>query len=594
MRLGWWLHMPAAKSPRRGRAQRGLSSALALLALPLVSLPPAVAATADGRLRLLFDDYYQIDRTGHAFSQGVALKAADRSLSNFYYPEANGIPNGTFVTTQSIADKFQVSISQQPIDEALLRSADVYMLVCPLKPEAGGRAALTEKEGALLEDFVARGGRLVLILNSISSSGKTNFDLPGVNGIARRFGVEFQTEETGTLSVPIARDHPLFDEASSVIYGNGTTLRILPSADPATLAVLNDPREKSAHAPVAVLASFKKGKVLLLGDSGTIGNAHMFRSDLDHAKAVREMFYGLLPDGPAPAYGWKPGQRMKVRIKHEQVISGYPYGNRLLTLLKAEGSEVLQTEARLLDLDSSPDKKAAAEKSRYVSTFLRKEVSLHLSIGTFDGRAYAATWKTEAGESLASRILPKGRVLELSATGKDLTAWQWAIDSELLCAPLKPYAKPGESWEAQGLSALPHAQLSPVPTMIQSPSTFRFEGEASSDGKACYLFTRTTVLNLGQAPLRDFVGAESVTALEADGIKVLAGGQYAVTRYWISRDTLLPVRTETRISSGIWYKDAKFPDRYEGTHDWRNFENWKEINFVATLGRLITADFESE
>src|SRR5690606_15732383 len=120
------------------------------------------------RHRLLFDDYYQIDRGSAAFSQGVALDGANRGLTNHYSPEVNALPNGTFAFAQAISSRFRVELSQQPISDALLGSTQAYMLVSPVKKESGGRADLTLREADLLEAFVARGGMLVLVLNSHS------------------------------------------------------------------------------------------------------------------------------------------------------------------------------------------------------------------------------------------------------------------------------------------------------------------------------------------------------------------------------------------------------------------------------------------
>ena len=61
--------------------------------------------------RLLFDDYYQHPRDNTQYGQGVARGDAElRGLSNFYAPGATGIPNGTFVFAELIADKFTTEL----------------------------------------------------------------------------------------------------------------------------------------------------------------------------------------------------------------------------------------------------------------------------------------------------------------------------------------------------------------------------------------------------------------------------------------------------------------------------------------------------
>ncbi|MEJ1972475.1 MAG: hypothetical protein WDM96_08490 [Lacunisphaera sp.] len=132
------------------------------------------------------------------------------------------------------------------------------------------------------------------------------------------------TPQTDTISIPISEEHPVFaGAADNIIFGNGTTLEVLPTAEPAT-QVLLESHSPRAPGPVAVLATYKKGRVLLFGDAGTFGNAHLFRSDIGQLSALRQMMDGLLPDGPAPRYGWKEGTKLRVTLKQEQIISGYP------------------------------------------------------------------------------------------------------------------------------------------------------------------------------------------------------------------------------------------------------------------------------
>jgi len=583
---------------RRAVWKRPGLAALLLLSAP--SLHPAgdpagASAATSARRKILFDDYYQNRRTESLFTEGVPLNAADRSLSNFYSPIANAIPNGTFVFAGLIGDKFDTGISDQPISPGLLRTADAYLLICPIKPESGRRAALSERDADALEAFVANGGMLGLILNSLPPDpNKSGFDVAGMNRVARRFGLEFLSQETGTVLIPVAKDHPLFDGVRGVIYGNGTTIRLLPSADPKLIVLLRDPRE-GAHDPVGVITPFGKGKVLAFGDSGTLGNAHAFRNDTDQATALREMVLGLLPDGPAPAYGWKKGTRLRIRLQQEQIFSCYPKGNRLFNLPAAEGTRMIVSGVRALDLSSAPDKNAASDLGGYASAVLQRKASFLMEIGANDGRAFAATWRSESGESSDFRILPKGDIVDAALPqGAGLREWQWVLENEVICSPLKAYAQPGEVWHGGGRAPLPHAQLAPVPTLAEAPSTFRFDGETPYQGKPCFLFTRTVFLTAEKWNVRDVVSPEFASECGPGQIELTAGGLYAVTHFWVSRDTLLPVHTEMRISSSLWWKDEKFPDSYSGTHDWKNHENWAEINFVGTFGRLLTADFENE
>ncbi len=560
------------------------------MVLLLAILAPAARA-GDARARLLFDEYYQIDAGAAAFSQGVALDGANRGLTNHYSPGVNALPNGTFTFAHAIADRFRVEPAREPISEALLQSTDAYMLVSPVKPEFGGRAALTPREADLLAAFVHRGGMLVLVLNSYAPQ-RNPLDWEGVNRIAARFGVEFLRETTGTLSVPVPPDDPVFDGVDALIYGNGTTLRLAPSAGTPRL-IIRDPRDGD-HAPIGVVVNHGQGRVLAFGDGGTFGNAHFFRADLQHAQAVRQMMEALLPDGPFPAYGWRAGQRLAVRLTHEQTISGYPHRNRLLSLPLATDSRSIVAESRDLDLSGFADREERRSMARYLTSLNRASASATLTIGAVrpDGRSHAAEWHAGDGsEPLRARLLPGGRTVDAAPSTSSLAAWQWALGGELLLGSLRPWARPGDAWPVDALAALPHAQLHPVPTLRPATGTLRFEGEVERDGVPCFLFTRTLTLDGRDGPLADFVLPETAARLGRGEIDLLSWGTMVVTHYWIRRDTGLPVRTELRASGALWWFDRDFPRRYEGSHDWRNFETWNEVNFVATFGRLLVADF---
>jgi len=276
---------------------------------------------------LLFDDYYQKPRTGD-FTQGVSLNPDNRHLSNFYLPEANAIPNGTFVLSRFIAEDFTLQISNKPISKELLHNVGAYMMICPVKKEGGGRSDITTKEAEILKDFVAQGGILILAFNSVRDPIKINFNLPGINLIAEQFGLRFEAESTRSLLIPINRTNPVFRNVRNIIYGGGTIINHFPVPD-AIPEVLLESNNPEVGGPVIVRVRYLKGTVLALGDAGTLGNAHALRNETDQYKALQQLFHNLLPDGPFPKYRWKDGLRMKVTMHQQQIMSGYPEDIRL-------------------------------------------------------------------------------------------------------------------------------------------------------------------------------------------------------------------------------------------------------------------------
>ena len=135
------------------------SGVVAFLAATLLVGSISAQPSEQQPLRLFFDDYHHKPRPEGQFGQGIARGDIElRNLSSFYSPEANAIPNGTFVISNLIADKYDVWITQQPISREMLSEADAYMLFCPIKEEDGGRANLTVEDAIVLDEFVSRGG----------------------------------------------------------------------------------------------------------------------------------------------------------------------------------------------------------------------------------------------------------------------------------------------------------------------------------------------------------------------------------------------------------------------------------------------------
>lgn len=548
----------------------------------------AAAATAGEPLRLLFDDYYQKPRDDARYGQGVARGDAElRGLSNFYHPDATAIPNGTFVLRHLLAEHFRTEISREPISAELLAGTDAYLLACPVRASHGGRADLGETEADRLEQFVAEGGRLVVVANSTPDPAKSGFDWEGMNTVAERFGLRFAAAQTETILIPIPADDPHFDGPGAMIFGNGTTIEILPAAEGRAEVWLDNTREE-APGPVAVMVRHGQGKVLLFGDAGTLGNAHAFRGDVGHARAVRELMFGLLDDGPAPRYGWHEGQRFAVDVQQEQILSGYPEFMEVFKLPQPAGTEVFTSGMRLIDLQSSGAN--AAGSKDFVSAVSRHEANFALTVGSSAGGGYALIWQDDAG-TLASTVLGSGRQVQAAMPRSEtLAEWQGSLLHELLLAPLRTYAQVDDQWEARHLVRLPNLQLGLAARWEEAMVETTFVGEEERGGRACYVFAQTVLMEEPGWTVADLVEPAFAPRFTSS-LAVQAGGQLVAARYWIDRDTLLPVRSELQVSAALWWQDERFPASYIGTHDSKNYENWETTNFVATYGRVLTAEF---
>jgi len=541
--------------------------------------------------RLLFDDYYQHPRDNPLFAQGVARGDADlRGLSNFYAPDATGIPNGTFVWAELMADRFTTEISRQPISAELLEGVGAYVLVCPVRESFGGRADLTSREADVLEAFVSRGGGLLLVANSISNPAQSGLDLAGLNEIGRRFGAQFVPSQTDTISVPIARDHPVFDGVSDIIFGNGALIEIADEAAERSTVLMTSHREGAAG-PVAVLIEYGEGRVILLGDAGTLGNAHAFRGDTGHAEGLRQMMFALLPDGPMPRYAWREGISLRVNLREEQVISGYPEFMDVFRLPHPEGTKVFSSGMRQIDLEAAGGDARAAQSKDFVSVVAERSVRTVFDITAPEGEGWRANWR-HGQAAVALPLQPNGRFgpPSLGRAG-ELSEWLPVLLHEIIAAPLRAHAKPGDDWPTQSSVRLPHLQLSPLAPYRETPVQVQFVGEVDYQGEPCFYFKTVGQVGGDDWRLADLVDPAFAPQIRSRGLAVQAGGLLTVSEFWIHRETRLPVHTRVRSSAAVWWQDPRFPARYVGRHDSKNYENWATTNFVATIGRVLTADF---
>ena len=490
-----------------------------------------------------------------------------------------------------IAEKFETVASDQPLSAALRENVAVYMLVCPVRKEMGGRANLTDLEADILETFVAGGGSLVLVANSIPDPEKSGLDFAGLNLIGARFGAQFLPAQTDTISIPIAKDHPVFDGVSDVIFGNGATIAMTASAQSAVTVLMESHRD-SAEGPVAVLIRHGEGKVLLLGDAGTFGNAHMFRGDTGHAKGVRQMMFALLPDGPLPHYGWTAGTSLRVAVREEQLVSGYPEFMEVFGLPYPEGTQVYSSGMRQIDLAAAGGQRNVTASKDFVSAIAERAGEFRLNIGELSDGGYAVEWLNGA-DALAARLMPNGRLLkgEMPRSGDEI-AWASILMNEIIATPLRSYAQPGERWTTQALARWPQLQLGALARHEQMEVTYHFMGEGDYAGEPCYPFKRVVELDGRDWSLSDLVDVEYAAHLKSRGLKVPAGGMLMVSEYWIHQTTKLPVHTKVSTTATVWWEDPRFPAKYVGSHDSKNYENWERTNFVVTYGRVLEAAFE--
>ena len=433
----------------------------------------------------------------------------------------------------------------------------------------------------------------MLVANSITDPAKSGLDFAGLNLIGARFGAQFTASQTDTILVPIPPDHAVFDGVANIIFGNGALIEVEAAAQAATTVLMTSHRE-GAEGPVAVLIKHGQGKVILLGDAGTLGNAHAFRGDTGHAEGLRQMMLALLTDGPMPRYGWEEETAMQVSIREEQVISGYPEFMDVFRLPYPDGAVVYSSGMRQIDLEASGSGAGAAESKDFVSVVAERAGTFALEVDASKGSNFSAAWRA-GDQSVSVQLQPNGRQGPPSLVRDDpLRDWLPVLTHELIAAPLRAYAKAGDTWSAPISVRRPHLQLGPVASYATADGQLQFLGAAEYAGIPCYRFKMVVMQDGRDWEVAELVDATFAAQIQARGLAVQAGGILTVSEYWIHRATHLPVHTRVSSTATVWWQDPRFPDRYVGSHDSKNYENWETTNFVATYGRMLEATFTEQ
>ena len=182
-------------------------------------------------------------------------------------------PRGYSEAARILMADFDLFVRNEPfrLDDFPSRSA--YWIVNPDNlVHTTSPNYLSDRETEQLEAFVSAGGTLILFANDTA-----NCEREHLNRLARRFGLHFNTDETGDEPVTVASDGIVFTHPLVLQYMWGCTIGVADDAHVA-FSVANDP-EQAPHGNVIVGVLHGKGKVLAVGDAGSWTNASIARRD---------------------------------------------------------------------------------------------------------------------------------------------------------------------------------------------------------------------------------------------------------------------------------------------------------------------------
>jgi hypothetical protein len=214
-----------------------------------------------------------------------------------YGLDDNHHTNGYFNLQSILADQCLLQSHLQPITAECLAACDVLVIVNPDYPGYPGHTPpYDDREIAAIHGFVARGGGLLLMINSfLPEEGaylwKENYDIEAVNRILLPYGLAGGHHVSGNSEIcHIAADDPVFGGLGPVEYGHGGQIHVTPVPGTTHRSHFGN---QGRH--YCVSARTPGGTVFVLADAGFMSNGLVTVPWADNLAFVQRMFLALRP-----------------------------------------------------------------------------------------------------------------------------------------------------------------------------------------------------------------------------------------------------------------------------------------------------------
>lgn len=235
--------------------------------------------------------------------------------------------------------EFALHIHEEPLTTKNLSGADIVMMLNPENPEQSpGVPVLSDEEIAALDAFIRAGGSLLVTLNnggvhvtlpSMKKEGGPpkppanieRFETAQLGKLLTRFGVMWNDDDTHYSNIPVGPAHDYFYDIDVFHYGGGCTLRFLPHAQQPTvlLAVKEDAGFPATRGPGIAMVRHGKGKVCVMGDTGSWGGGNLSRPWAENSKLALQLFRHLKPDQGVASPKYSPDKNTEYRVTYSQL-----------------------------------------------------------------------------------------------------------------------------------------------------------------------------------------------------------------------------------------------------------------------------------
>ena len=530
-------------------------------------------------MRILFDYYHH---TRPNTKVGKHLITGSWSAGAGRYGWDDFVHSNTFDPVFTALEKeHYITIGGGSFKKSSLSKQDAILIINPDNPKVVPEVpVITDTEISNLQDFVKKGGSLMVMINSGGPERVAeDFESVQLRKLVRSFGLDWNDNDTHYSDVPMEKNHPYFYDVPMFHYGSGCTLNILPEAQKPVILmqVASDAGypDRNIKGPGIIQVSMGKGKFILVGDAGS-WTGNMSRPWADNELILKQLFRYLKSDQKVspPVYPIGETLHYDVAIGGLQAI---PIGNSISQFPKETyklyyprpitGMPYLEGTGVIALKNTGKTENQASKMEAKISNFK-----------WFDS---LATTVDQQINFVASR---QGKVMEIDVKGK-IANWL-AVDIPSIVALLPvDGVRPGDRWESIESLRVPILQgtdLAPIRPIIMEISYVR---DTVMNGKLCRFLRSSAEIWVKDLNIKveDFLPKEENNHVGGSYYEFFheRGGKVLYRReQWVEASTGIVVKAKTQTRMITWIRDLRTTIKSNNAE--------KDFNMLISLAQAVT------
>jgi hypothetical protein len=531
-------------------------------------------------VRLLFDYYHH---------QKPDIKIGDLDIVTGGWKNNSGrYAWNDFVHTNSfdpvfiaLSKEFSISMTEVPFSDLSLSHTDAVIMINPDNPEIIPSAkVISDEEIEVLHRFVKDGGSLMVTINGGDNLSES-FEEVHLRKLMRSFGLDWNNDNTHASDIQLGNEEPFFYDVPVFHYGGGCTLKILQNAkSPEVLMnVYSNPGYTDSHVkgPGIVLVRYGKGKVILIGDTGS-WTGNLSRPWDDNQSVLMQLFRYLKPDAGVVAPQIFIGKSWNYAVT-EIGVQDIPVQNSLSKIYKPLYKAFYPSKNTSL-----PYYKATADLQLTVQGQNAKGAhKIEAKVNGFKWWSASIQGNT-IGQTLNFIVSRQGKVSQLDAKGEEA---KWMASDVPVIVALLPVngIRIGDRWETRETLQIPIIRGSDLAPLRKLSMEVVYAGDTTILGHHCRLLQASGDFWLDklEVTVKDLLPEEEVRLVGGPHYQFFShhGGKLLFKReQWVDRSTGIVVKARIQTRIVAWLRDLRKP---LGANNEINDEN-----MVTSLAHIAT------